>query len=327
VKISRRFLSNFFAFGFVWLSTFAANARIDGKIVVGFSQIGAESAWRVANSKSVRDAAKEAGIVIIFSDAQQKQANQIKAIKSFILQKVDVIVFAPVVTTGWHDVLVEAKNAGIPVIAADRLIDEKDADLCVSFIGSDFKAEGERAAKCLMDEVGKVEPGKIINILELRGTEGSAPALQRKIGFTEMIKHHPEYKIVRSENGDFKESQGKELMEKILKEAQAKHQKIDAVFAHNDNMALGAIAAIEAVGQKPGKDIKIVSVDAIRDAFLAMKDGKLNCSVECSPLLGPQLMEAVKKLMNGEKIPRRIITNESVFPASKAAAALPDRKY
>ena len=309
------------------LSGASAQAKIGGKIVLGFSQIGAESDWRVANTKSIKDAAAQNGIILVFSDAQQRQENQIKALKTFILQKVDVIAFSPVVSKGWHEVLTQAKNAGIPVIVVDRDIDEKDRNLYVSKIGSDFLEEGKRAAKCLVDlETSRNLTGQI-NIVELRGTEGSAPALQRKQGFDRAIKDYPNFKVIRSENGDFKEALGKELMEKIIREEKAKGRKIDALFAHNDNMALGAIPAMEASGIKPGKDIAIVSIDGILSAFKAMASGKINCTVECSPLLGPQLMTAVHDLVDGKSLPRQIMTVDGVFPASKAEQELPNRKY
>lgn len=328
-KIERSFsLSlSFLLAATIFVGSLPAEAKIGGKIVLGFSQIGAESAWRIANTKSLKTAAAEAGIVLSLSDAQQNQKNQLKAMQTFILQKVDVIAFAPVVVTGWHDVLVAAKKANIPVIVVDREIDEKDTSLYASFIGSDFRQEGLRAGKCLVDYLKEKNIAGPVNIVELRGTEGSAPAIQRKLGFADYIQKFPKLKIIRSENGDFKENIGKELMEKILKEEKAKGVKIDALFAHNDNMALGAIPAIESAGLKPGKDIAIVSVDAIRDAFVAMKEGKINCTVECSPLLGPQLMAAVQDLMNGKTLPRRIITEEGVFPAATAEKALPARKY
>lgn len=304
-----------------------AEARVNGKVVVGFSQIGAESAWRIANSNSIKEAAAAAGVSLVFADAQQNQANQIKAIKSFILQKVDVIAFAPVVTTGWHEVLVAAKKAKIPVIVVDRETDEKDQSLFISFIGSDFREEGVRAGNCLLDHLKEKKVAGPVNIVELRGTEGSAPAIQRKIGFAEAIKKNPHLKIVRSENGDFKENFAKELMEEILRDAKKSGTKIDVLFAHNDNMALGAIPSIEAAGLRPGKDIAIISVDAIRDAFVAMKEGKINCTVECSPLLGPQLIKLVLEIVNGKTPARRIITQEGVFPAATAERELPNRKY
>lgn len=311
----------------VSLFSLSAPARIDGKIVVGFSQIGAESAWRIANTKSIKDAARDAGIVLIFSDAQQKQENQIKAIKTFILQKVDVIAFAPVVTSGWTEVLTEAKRAGIPVILLDRQIDEKDKDLFVSFIGADFREEGLRAAKCLSEQADKIGLKGPLKIVEIRGTEGSAPAKFRQSGFADGIGKIQGTKIVRSENGDFKEGAAREIMQRIIREHKKGKPAFNAVFAHNDNMALGAISALEESGLKPGKDIAVVSVDAIKDAFLAMKAGKLNCTVECTPLLGPQLMQAVGKLMQGQGLPKIIISEEQVFPASVASEVLPTRTY
>jgi simple sugar transport system substrate-binding protein len=311
--------------GFVAVSVMALAAglaRADKKITLGFSQIGAESEWRTANTKSIKDAAKEAGINLKFSDAQQKQENQIKAIRSFIAQKVDVIAFSPVVETGWEPVLREAKAAKIPVILTDRAVNVKDDSLWVTFMGSDFVEEGRRSANWLVDYT-KDRPGPI-NIVELQGTVGSAPAIDRKVGFEEIIKKNPKFKIIRSQTGDFTRAKGKEVMEAFLK---AEGKKINVLFAHNDDMAIGAIQAIEEAGMKPGKDIIIVSIDAVKGAFEAMIAGKLNASIECSPLLGPQLMAAVKDLMAGKTLPKRIVTKEGVFTQETAAKEFPNRKY
>jgi ABC-type sugar transport system substrate-binding protein len=293
------------------------------KIVLGFSQIGAESEWRTANTESIKQAAKDAGIELKFSDAQQKQENQIKAIRSFIAQRVDVIAFSPVVESGWETVLKEAKSAGIPVILSDRAVDVKDDSLWVSFMGSDFVEEGRRAANWLVEYLDKKGVKGDVNIVELQGTVGSAPAIDRKKGFEEVLKSHPNLKVTRSQTGDFTRAKGKEVMEAFLKA----DKKINVLYAHNDDMAIGAIQAIEEAGLKPGKDITIVSIDAVKGAFEAMMAGKLNCSVECSPLLGPQLMEAAKDLMAGKKLPKRIVTKEGVFPAEIAAKEFPNRKY
>ncbi len=297
-------------------------ARADKKITLGFSQIGAESEWRTANTKSIKEAAEASGINLKFSDAQQKQENQIKAIRSFIAQKVDVIAFSPVVETGWEPVLREAKAAKIPVILTDRAVNAKDDTLWVAFMGSDFVEEGRRAAKWLVDKT-KDTPGTV-NIVELQGTVGSAPAIDRKAGFEEIIKGKDKYKIIRSQTGDFTRAKGKEVMEAFLK---AEGKKINVLYAHNDDMAIGAIQAIEEAGMKPGKDILIVSIDGVKGAFQAMMAGKLNVSVECSPLLGPQLMSAVKDLMAGKTLPKRIVTQEGVFPMETAAKEFPSRKY
>lgn len=292
----------------------------DGKIVVGFSQIGAESAWRVANTESIQsEAAKRPNIELKFSDAQQKQENQIKAIRNFIAQGVDVIAFSPVVETGFEAVLVEAKEAGIPVILSDRAVDVQDDSLWVSFMGSDFVEEGRRAARWLIEE-GYTD----VNIVELQGTVGSAPAIDRKNGFEEIMKSQSGMKIIKTQSGDFTRSGGKEVMEAFLK---AEGDNIDVLYAHNDDMAIGAIQAIEEYGLVPGKDIIIVSIDAVRGAFEAMIEGKLNCTVECSPLLGPQLFDAVEALMKGETLPKRIVTNEGVFPQEVAADTIDSRLY
>jgi len=317
------------AFALVMGLFLAGPVMAKDKIVVGFSQIGAESAWRVANTESITsEAAKRPNIELKFSDAQQKQENQIKAIRNFIAQGVDVIAFSPVVETGWTPVLKEAKRAGIPVILSDRAVDTEDDTLWVTFMGSDFVEEGRRSAKWLAENYDRLKradkSADVVNVVELQGTVGSAPAIDRKNGFEEVMKAHPEFKTIKSQSGDFTRSKGKEVMEAFLK---AEGKKIDVLFAHNDDMAIGAIQAIEEFGLKPGKDIIIVSIDAVRGAFEAMIEGKLNCTVECSPLLGPQLFDAVEDLMAGKTLPKRIVTNEGVFPQDVAAKELPNRKY
>ena len=292
------------------------------KIVLGFAQVGAESAWRTANTDSIKSAAKDAGIELKFSDGQQKQENQIKAIRSFIAQKVDVIGLSPVVETGWDTVLMEAKAAHIPVILTDRAVDSKDTSLYVTFMGSDFIEEGKRAGRWL-EEFEKGKPGPI-NIVELQGTVGSAPAIDRKKGFADIISTDPRMKIIRSQTGDFTLAKGKEVMEAFLK---AEGKNINVLYAHNDDMALGAIQAIEEAGLKPGVDITIISIDGTKGAFEAMAAGKQNVVVECNPLLGPQLMQAAKDVVAGKSIPKRILTNETVYTQSQAVAALPSRKY
>jgi ABC-type sugar transport system substrate-binding protein len=302
-------------------------AGADDKITLGFSQIGAESEWRTANTTSIQSAAAEAGIELKFSDAQQKQENQIKALRSFIAQRVDVIAFSPVVETGWETVLREAKAAKIPVILTDRAVDVSDESLYLSLIGSDFVEEGRKAGRWLLEYyatgAGSTHQGDV-NIVELQGTVGSAPANDRKKGFAEVVGANQRFKIIRSQTGDFTRAKGKEVMEAFLK---AEGKNIHVLFAHNDDMAIGAIQAIEEAGLKPGTDIIIVSIDAVRGAFEAMIAGKLNVTVECSPLLGPQLMAAVKDVVAGKTLPRRIVTEESVFPRETAAQVLPTRKY
>ncbi|HDR9761645.1 TPA: ABC transporter substrate-binding protein [Burkholderia cepacia ATCC 25416] len=291
-------------------------------ITLGFSQVGAESAWRTANTVSVKGAAKDAGINLKFSDAQQKQENQIRAIRSFIAQKVDVIAFSPVVESGWEPVLTEAKAAHIPVILTDRAVDVKDPSLYVTMIGSDFLEEGRRAGHW-MEEHYKNDAGPI-NIVELQGTVGSAPANDRRAGLLEVIKNNPKFKVIASQSGDFTLAGGKQVMEAFAK---TYGKQINVVYAHNDDMALGAIQAMEEAGIKPGKDVSVVSFDATKGGFQAMIASKINVDVECSPLLGPQLMSAVKDVVAGKQLPKRIVTNETVFPMNVAAQVLPTRKY
>jgi simple sugar transport system substrate-binding protein len=290
-------------------------------IVLGFAQVGSESEWRVANTKSVKAAAAKAGIDLLFVDGKQRQENEIAAIRSFIRKKVDVIAFSPVVESGWDEVLGEAKAAGIPVILSDRAVDLKDDSLWFTFIGSDFLEEGRRAARWLIENTKATGP---VNIVELQGTIGSAPAIDRTIGFKEVIKDNANYRIIASESGDFFREQGYEVMKKILAH---ESRRIDAVFAHNDDMALGAIQALDEAGRRPGKDVVIVSIDAAHGAFKAMIEGKLNCTVECNPLLGPQIMKAVQDYMSGKDLPIRMITSEGVFPAETARQYFARREY
>jgi simple sugar transport system substrate-binding protein len=306
------------AFSLSMPSAFAAKP-----LVIGFSQVGAESEWRTANTVSIKDAAKKEGITLKFADAQQKQENQVKAIRSFIAQRVDVIAFSPVVESGWDTVLLEAKRAKIPVILTDRAVKVADPSLYVTFLGSDFVEEGRRAGRWLVERQKKM-PDAVLNIVELQGTVGSAPALDRKNGFEEVIAGNPKLKVIRSQTGDFTRAKGKEVMEAFLK---AEGKKINVLYAHNDDMAIGAIQAIEDAGLKPGKDILVISIDGVKGAFEAMIAGKLNVTVECNPLLGPQLMQLAKDVVAGKPVPKRVVTQESVFPAEVAAKEFPNRKY
>jgi len=291
------------------------------KIVLGFSQVGAESGWRTANTVSIHDAAQTARIKLRFSDAGGKQANQIAALRSFIQQKVDVIAFSPVVESGWDEVLTEAHNAGIPVILTDRAIDTRNRDLYTALIGSDFVKEGRLAGEWLVQQAGATRTP--VHIAELQGTVGSAPATDRAEGFRAALGGDARFKIVASQSGDFTRTKGEEVMRAMLKA----HRDINIVFAHNDDMGLGAIKAIESAGLRPGVDIRVVSIDAIRDGLKALAAGKINFIVECSPLLGPQLMELVKKIVDKQAVPARIVTDETTFTQDQAIAALPDRKY
>jgi ABC-type sugar transport system substrate-binding protein len=296
-----------------------------GDITMGFAQVGAESGWRTANTKSIQASAKDAGIKLKFSDAQQKQENQIKAIRSYIQQKVDVIAFSPVVETGWDTVLQEAKRAKIPVILTDRAVDSDDTSLYKTFLGSDFVLEGEKAGQWVVDNAATNDVNKDgqIKVAEIQGTTGAAPAIDRKQGFEDKIAADPTIKIVASQTGDFTRDGGKKVMEAFLKS----QKDLDVVFAHNDDEGLGAIEAIEAAGLKPGVDIKIITIDAVKDGMTALSEGKINYIVECNPLLGPQLMDLAKKVVAGEDVPERVETKEAQFDQEQAKAVLADRQY
>lgn len=291
------------------------------KLVVGFAQIGQESGWRDAETADLQwYAAQNIDTVDFkFADAQQKQENQIKAIKSFIDMGVDVIGMAPVVETGWDAVLTEAKEAGIPVIFVDRMADVPE-DLYATFIGSDFIEEGKNAAIEMSNLLGG-EGG----IVELEGTVGASAANDRKKGFDdEIAANHTGIKILASQTGDFTRAKGKEVMESFLKTYGA---EIKGVYAHNDDMMLGAIEAIKEAGMKPGVDVKTVSVDGVKGIFEAMAAGEANVTVECNPLLGKQFFETAAKLKAGETVEKWVKSEEGIFRAETAAADLPNRKY
>jgi galactofuranose transport system substrate-binding protein len=293
----------------------------DQRIVLGFSQIGSESAWRLANTESIKSAANTSNIELRFSDANQKQENQIAAIRQFIAGKVDVIAFAPVVATGWEPVLREARAAGIPVILTDRAVDA-DPSLYAGFLGSDFVEEGRKAARWVVEQFK--DPAQQVNIVQLEGTVGAAPAIDRKKGFEEIIAQHPNFRIVHSQSADFARPLGEAVMAGILASGK---DKVHVLFAHNDDMALGAIKAIEAANLRPGKDVLVVSIDAVHAAFEAMIAGKLNATVECNPLMGPQLMTSVTEVVSGRPISRRTIVDEKVFTMDTARQTIQTRKY
>jgi ABC-type sugar transport system substrate-binding protein len=303
----------------------AGSAGGDDTITMGFAQVGAESGWRTANTKSIQETARKEGIDLKFSDAQQKQENQIKAIRSYIQQKVDVIAFSPVVETGWDTVLLEAKRANIPVILTDRSVDTKDTSLYQTFLGSDFVQEGEKAGQWLVDNAkdADVNGDGSVNVVQIEGTTGAAPAIDRGQGFADTIKSDPSIKVVASQTGDFTRDGGKKVMESFLKS----QKDIDVVFAHNDDEGLGAIEAIKAAGKVPGKDIKIITVDAVKDGMTALSKGQISFIVECNPLLGPQLMDLAKKVVDGADVPERVVTEETTFDQAQAAKVLSQRQY
>ena len=297
------------------------------KLVLGFAQLGAESEWRSASSESVKRAAEKYGIELMFENAQQKQENQIKAIRSFIAHRVDVIAFAPVVETGWDNVLLEAREERIPVILVDRKVQTEFDDLYASFLGSDFTEEGRKAGWWMTQKFAA--SSREVNIVELRGTDGASPTKGRSEGFREAISSDAKFRIIRSESGDFMRSKGRETMEGILGDHHAPDdgRRIDVLFAHNDDMALGAVEIMESRGITPGRDVVIISVDSQKSALEALAEGKLNCVVECSPYVGERLMELVVSLVSGDEIPPAIFSEETMFTEDDPPESLPERPY
>ncbi|WP_333649778.1 ABC transporter substrate-binding protein [Lacrimispora sp.] len=297
------------------------------QIAVGFSQVGAESDWRTANTESMKSTFTEAnGYKLIFDDAQQKQENQLKAVRNFIQQDVDYIVIAPVTETGWDTVLQEAKDAGIPVIIVDRMIDVSDDSLYTAWVGSNFLQEGYDAVAWLDDYLKKNNRSdEDINIVTLQGTIGSSAQIGRTDGVEEKMKDHPSWKMLERQTGEFTQAKGQEVMESFLKT----YDDIDVVIAENDNMAFGAIDAIKAAGKTcgPDGDIIIISFDAVAAAFDAMIAGDMNVSVECNPLHGPRVSEIIQKLEKGESVDKIAYVQEGVYPADTAAAEKPKRAY
>ncbi|MBT0994190.1 ABC transporter substrate-binding protein [Cellulomonas sp. DKR-3] len=284
-------------------------------IKVGFSQLGAESGWRTANTESVKASlTAENGIDLTFVDAQQKQENQIKALRDFIDQGVDVIAFSPVVETGWDEVLQEIKDAEIPVVLVDRTVDTTVEDPYVTWIGADFKQEGTTAGEWVKENAPDAK------IFELQGTLGSGAQVDREEGFDAVVGAE---NIVGKASGNFTRAEGKAAMEAALQA----YPDMTLVFAHNDDMGLGAIEAIEAAGKVPGKDIQIVTVDGVRDGLQALKDGKFNYVVECNPVFGDQILDAIKKVDAGEDVPKETIVVDQAFDQTITQETIDGRKY
>ncbi|MGO8919788.1 MAG: ABC transporter substrate-binding protein [Stellaceae bacterium] len=285
-------------------------------VTIGFSQVGSESDWRTAFSADMKAEAQKRGIDLKFSDAQQKEENQLKAVRSFIAQKVDAIIIAPVVVTGWDQVLKEAKAADIPVFIADRAVDA-DPSLFVARIAADFNLEGRLAGAWL----AQASKGSC-NIVELQGTVGSAPAIERKKGFEAVTSLFPNMKIVKSQSGDFTTSGGKEVMESFIKATDGL-KGICAVWAHNDNMILGAIQAMKEAGLHPGTDQLMVSVDGVPDIFKAMLAGESNASVELKSDIGKYIFEVVQGYLGGKHdYPKWVVIPGDLHTPADAAATL-----
>jgi ABC-type sugar transport system substrate-binding protein len=300
----------------------STGAEHERRLVLGFNPVVSWGSWSGANADSVRNAARESNMEVLMEDARHRQENQVATLRSFIRQRVDVIVFAPVVESGWDLVLREIRSAGIPVILMDRNIEVSDHSLYVSHVGSDFIEEGRRAGRWLLEHT-RDEPGEIA-ILELRGSDGSAPANDRKLGFSQAIAGDARYRIVESQNGAFDRPRARDITANYLA---GEGRRVRVIFAHNDGMALGGIDAVEAAGLKPGSDVLVIAIEGSREGLEAIVAGKLNVSVECNPLLGPQLIAVARDAASGKQVPRRVVTKETVFTRENAAAELPKRTY
>lgn len=292
-------------------------------IVLGYSQLGDESTWRARNSLSIINSAKSSGIKIMFDDAMQDPQNQIKAIRSFIAYKVDVIAFSPLVEKGWDTVLGEARAAGIPVIIVDRMIETEDDSLYTCALCSDFFLEGRRAGEFLVKKYQG--SSDVINVVEIAGTEDSTPAIGRSQGFMEVLASYPKFQVIFSEDGDFMLSKGKEIMRRVL--TLFEPGDIDVLYSHNDDMTFGAIEVMLEAGIRPGKDIVIISVDATQRIINYLKEGVVNCVIECNPNSGPQVMELAKKIVAGEEVPKHIYIEETMFDEYSNFALIEDRAY
>ncbi len=300
----------------------------EDRIVVGVSQLGSESGWRTANTESVQNAfTQQNGYFMIFQNARQKQENQIKTIRSFISQRVDYIVFSPVVETGWETVLQEAKEAGIPVILMDRNVNIRDRSLYVTCVGSDFVEEGERAGRWLEKDLKKrgMNEGQV-NIVVLKGTEGSTAQIGRTIGFSTVASDHLNWNILEQEYADFTSAKGREVMETFLK----KYPDIDVVVSQNDDMTFGAIEAIKESGQTVGigGDITIISFDAVHDALEMVAKGIINVDIECNPNQGEYLSQVIDMLEDGQEVEQQYYVEENVFTIENVTRELlEERNY
>ena len=296
-------------------------------IVVGISQVGSESAWRFANTQSIQQAfTPENGFFMVFDNARQRQENQIKAVRSFISQRVDYIVVAPVIEDGWETVLSEARDAEIPVIIMDRMISVQDESLYTTHVGTDQKEEGVRAGRWLEDELAKTgRDSEQIDIVVLQGTKGSSAQRGRSMGFDTIFDQHDNWKMLAQHDGDFTISKGKEEMEKIVKN----HPDFDVLVCQNDDMAIGAIEVLRSHGISTGinGDVIVISFDATKEGLSMVADGVINVDVECNPLQGDAIREIIKQLEAGEKVNKEYFVDEKVFTIDNVGEYLDSRAY
>ena len=298
-------------------------AATEPALLLGFSQLGSESAWRIGNTRDIERQAEKYGVSLMMENANQKQDNQIATLRRFIAYRVDVIAFSPIVEEGWDHVLQEARQAGIPVILVDRTVETEDTSLYTCLIGADFYQEGVKAAQYLIRKADRLGLDTV-RIVEIAGTEDSTPTLQRQAGFMDTIRGDSRMQVLESVNGDFLKSRGAECMRYLL---DTYGDGIDVIFSHNDEMALGALPEIEAAGLAPGRDLVIISIDGGQEAIDVLREGRLNCIVECTPMLGSLLMETALTLKAGGQVDRVVHPSEAVFSDEDDLSALPPRGY
>lgn len=297
-------------------------------LVVGFSEVGAESDWRVANTESMRNTfTEERGYELLFDDAKQKQDNQILAIRNYILQEVDYIVFAPVVESGWDEVLQESQEAGIPVIVVDRMVDVGDDSLFAAWVGSDFRREGQMAVNWLahyLEEQGR--DGEDISILHVQGTEGSSAQIGRTAGLLEGVKEHSNWHILRQVEGEFTKAKSYEVVSAVLKEREIP----DVVYCENDESALGAVQALDEYGitHGPDGDVIVISFDATRAGLTACMNREINLDMECNPLHGPRVEALIRQIEAGETPNQYCYVEETWFtPEELTEERIAKREY
>jgi len=306
--------------GFGFRAAYAALPTLKKKdsYKVGFAQTESNNPWRLAQTQSMKDEAAKRGWQLVYTDAAGSAAKQVADVRSMIAQKVDVILLSPREEKPLIPAVMEAKKAGIPMILVDRNVDQslaKAGEDYAAFIGSDFIKEGNMAAEVLTKAVG----GKA-KLIELQGTVGSSPANDRRTGFMDYIKAYPGMEVIASQSGDFARDKGRQVFETLYQA----HPEATALYSHNDEMTMGAIAAMEAAGKVPGKDLIIATIDGTKDAAQAIMDGKVLVCVECNPKFGPAAFAAVAKLGDGETLPPRLVNTDRVFTKENVAAYMPE---
>jgi ABC-type sugar transport system substrate-binding protein len=307
----RRALRVVLAAGLVLSATSACARKGGDRYVVGFSQMESNNPWRIAETKSLRDEAQKRGVELVVTDAQGQTSKQVSDVEDLIARRVSLILLAPREYEGLAPALQAAKAANIPVILVDRDAKGTAGTDYVTLLASNFVEQGQRAAEWLAKSTNGTAA-----VVELSGTPGSSVATDRAKGFRDGIAKFPGITVLASQTGDFSRAQGERVMQNL---AQSLGPKVTAVYAHNDEMALGAIQALKAAGRKPGQDVTVVSVDGERAGLEAIQAGELAATVESNPRFGPLAFETIEKIRRGEKVPTKILLSDRLFDKTNAA--------